>query len=52
MPVTITQNGDGTYTVRTPNAIHSTHTTLEKAERQARLLNALEHNPDLKPRKR
>lgn len=43
MPAKITKNSNGTYRVATPNAIHATSTTKEKAESQVRLLNALDH---------
>lgn len=51
MPVKVTQNKGGGYQVRTPNAIHAKNTTKEKAIKQERLLNAIEHNPSFKPRK-
>jgi hypothetical protein len=43
MPVKITPIGHGRYKVSTPNAVHAKSTTKEKAERQERLLNAVEH---------
>lgn len=50
MPVRITKL-DGKFRVSTPGGIKSKSTTKKKAERQKRLLNAIEHNPDFKPRK-
>ena len=51
MPVTIEKKGSG-YLVRTPNMVHAKNTTKKKAKAQERLLNAIEHNPDFKPRKK
>ena len=50
MPVSI-QKTDGKYRVSTPNQVHAKHTTRKKAERQARLLNAIDHgwHPTGKP---
>ena len=45
MPVTITRMSGGRYEVRTPSRVHAKGTTREKAEKQARLLRAVEHNP-------
>lgn len=45
MPVTITRVSGGRYEVRTPSGVHAKGTTREKAEKQARLLRAVEHNP-------
>lgn len=52
MPVKITKVG-GKYKVSTPNMVHAKGTTKEKAESQARLLNAIEHGyvPTKKNRK-
>jgi hypothetical protein len=50
MPVSIRKKGDK-YEVRTPNQVHAKATTKEKAEAQARLLRAIEHNPGWKPTK-
>lgn len=49
MPAKIHKNPDGSYRVETPNAVHAKKTTKKKAEAQARLLNAIEHNPDFVP---
>lgn len=38
----------GKFMVRTPNAVHAKGTTKEKANKQIRLLNAIEHNPEFK----
>lgn len=43
MPVKIKKLKSGKYTVSTPNGVKSKGTTKAKAERQARLLNALDH---------
>ncbi len=43
MPAKVTKNPDGTYKVATPNRVHAKSTTKEKADAQARLLNAEEH---------
>lgn len=43
MPAKITPNNDGTYKVATPNMVHAARTTLEKAKKQQRLLNAIDH---------
>ena len=43
MPAKVSKNADGTYRVKTPNATHAKGTTLEKAKKQQRLLNAIEH---------
>lgn len=47
MPVKI-QKTDGKYRVSTPNQTHAYGTTKQKAERQARLLHAVDHgwHPD------
>ncbi len=41
-PVKITKVKGG-YRVATPNKTHAKHTTLSKAKKQERLLNAIEH---------
>lgn len=43
MPVKTTALGGGRYRVSTPNGVHAKSTTKEKAKKQARLLNAVEH---------
>ena len=43
MPAKIGKAKGGGYTVKTPNMTHAKHTTKTKAEKQARLLNAIEH---------
>jgi hypothetical protein len=51
MPVKIRKNKKGGgYSVRTPHGVKAKNTTLENAKSQERLLNAIEHNPDFKPR--
>jgi len=52
MPVKITKIssiGGGRYRVSTPSQVHAKSTTKAKAEAQARLLRAVEHNPKWKP---
>lgn len=44
MPYKITKSKRG-YAVRSPHGTKSKGTTKEKAEKQARLLRALKHNP-------
>lgn len=46
MPYKITKNKDGTYRVSSPNRVHAESTTKENAERQVRLMNAVEHGYD------
>ena len=43
MPAKVRKNPDGTYRVETPEGTSARSTTKEKAEAQARLLNAREH---------
>lgn len=50
MPVKITKTKSGKYKVSTPNGVHAKSTTKEKAKKQARLLNAVEHG--WKPKKK
>lgn len=52
MPVKIEKNKDGSYKVSTPHGVKSESTTKARAEAQERLLNALEHNPNFKPKKK
>lgn len=52
MPVKVRKNKKGGYTVSTPGGTKAKNTTKAKAKAQQRLLNAIEHNPDFKPRKR
>lgn len=42
MPVKITKVKSG-YKVKTPNMVHAKSTTKSKAEKQAKLLRAIEH---------
>jgi len=51
MPVKITKVKGG-YKVSTPGGTKAEKTSKEKAKKQERLLNAIEHNPDFKPRKK
>ncbi len=48
MPVKITHKQNGKCAVSTPNMTHAYNTTCHKAERQARLLNAIDHGYDPK----
>jgi hypothetical protein len=50
MPYTSKSIGKGRRQVRSPHGIKARDTTPAKAKRQIRLLNAIEHNPDFKPR--
>jgi len=43
MPVKISKNKSGSYTVRTPHGVKAKSTTPAKAAAQKRLLNAVEH---------
>lgn len=43
MPAKVSKARGGGYSVKTPNAMHAKHTTLQKAQAQARLLNAIDH---------
>lgn len=51
MPVSI-RKVKGGYEVSTPNMVHAKKTSLKKAKAQEKLLNAIEHNPDFKPRRK
>ena len=42
----------GGYSVSSPHMVHAKHTTKAKADAQMRLLNAIEHDPNFKPRKK
>ena len=52
MPATKRNVGGGRVRVSTPGGVKAKATTPEKAAAQERLLNALEHNPNFKPRKK
>lgn len=43
MPVKTKKTKEGKYQVSTPNGVHAKGTTLEKAQAQERLLNAVDH---------
>ena len=43
MPAKIKKNKRGGYTVSTPNGVHAKNTTKQNAEKQKRLLNAIDH---------
>jgi hypothetical protein len=49
MPYKVKKN-DGAYSVTSPRGTKAKNTTKKKAESQVRLLQAVEHNPDFKPR--
>lgn len=49
-PVSVRALPGGEYRVATPGGVKAKHTTKKKAMAQRRLLNAIEHNPDFKPR--
>ena len=51
MPVKVTKTPRG-YRVSTPGGVKSKGTTKAKALSQERLLNAVEHDPNFKPRKK
>lgn len=51
MPYTMQKKG-ALYSVRTPHGVKSKGTTKEKALKQVRLLQAIEHDPNFKPRKK
>ncbi len=50
MPVKLRKLKSGKVSVRTPGGVKSKATTLANAKAQERLLNAIEHNPNFKPR--
>ena len=52
MPVKKTKLKGGKVRVSTPGGVKAKATTPAKAKAQERLLNAIEHNPDFKPRKK
>lgn len=43
MPVKITKTNSNTYKVSTPNGVKAKGTSLKKAKKQQRLLNAIDH---------
>lgn len=43
MPAKVISLGGGEYKVQTPNMVHAKGTTKEKAKKQQRLLNAIDH---------
>jgi hypothetical protein len=43
MPAKVKKNSKGGYSVSTPSMTHAKNTTKDKAEAQARLLNAIDH---------
>lgn len=43
MPAKISKTKSGKFSVKTPGGTHAKGTTKSKAERQARLLNAIDH---------
>lgn len=49
MPTKIRKVKGGKYQVSTPTKVHAKGTSKAMAEAQARLLRAIEHNPNWKP---
>lgn len=43
MPAQISKNSRGGYTVKTPNGVKAKNTTRANAQKQQRLLNAVDH---------
>lgn len=43
MPVKVTKNSKGGYTVSTPNGVHAKNSSRANAMKQRNLLNAVEH---------
>jgi hypothetical protein len=43
MPAEVIKKANGRYAVRTPNGVRAKNTTLAKAKKQQRLLNAVDH---------
>ncbi len=52
MPYKKTKLKGGKVKVSGPSGVHAKATTKKKADAQVRLLQAIEHNPNFKPRKR
>lgn len=52
MPYTMTKLKGGKVRVSSPHGVKAKATTPEKAAAQERLLRAIEHNPNFKPRNR
>jgi hypothetical protein len=50
MPVKIEKLPGDEVRVSTPGGVKAKHTSFQKAMAQKRLLNAVEHNPDFKPK--
>jgi hypothetical protein len=51
MPVTKKKLPSGKVQVKTPGGVKAKGTTVKKAEAQERLLNAVDHNPNFKPKR-
>jgi len=51
MPYDITKVGKGKFKVTSPHGTKAKSTSAGNAKKQVRLLQAIEHNPDFKPRK-
>ena len=51
MPARVTKRGNK-FQVKTPGGVKAKGTSKKQADSQARLLNALEHNPHFNPRGR
>ena len=52
MPVTLRRLSNGRVQVSTPGGVKAKGTTPQKAQAQQRLLNAIEENPNFRPRRR
>lgn len=52
MPVTMKRTKGGRVRVSTPGGVKAKAATPENAVKQRNLLNALEHNPDFRPRRK
>jgi len=51
MPYKVRKSNGG-YSVTSPHGTKAKRTSKKKAEAQVRLLQAIEHNPDFRPRKK
>lgn len=52
MPYEMHKTKGGGYAVSSPTHVHAKHATKANAKKQMRLLNAIEHDPGFKPRKK
>ena len=51
-PVKLTKLGSGKVRVSTPNGVKARATSPGNAKKQRNLLNAIEHDPNFRPRRR